>query len=279
MPFTFLGKSYRTSPRTTPLSHPALKDLGFWRDLPNQLHQRPIWPAASKPTVTIHTDASKTAYAATFTLGEQEAGARGLYECWGYWEGSHLGKAHITLLDLATVRLCPNDVLHHCVLRRDAVIKLYTENIVTMFVVNKWASKSPLIMAELRRLYQFCQRHGLELELHHLPSALNLYADRLSRRRRVADYLPSLDGVPEHWWVGDSEHDLKLDWIKVDLLRPPLKILPLIPGKAHQDCFKGLMLVPCSPRQNWYQELMSWDTARATRCPTFSRKGSAGEQP
>jgi hypothetical protein len=185
MPLTFLGKPCRTSTRTARLSHPALKDLGFCKDLPNQLHHRPTWSEASKPTVTIHTDASMTAYGATLALGEQEAGAKDFYEFRGYWEGSHLNKAHITLLELATVRLCLKDFLQHCVLRRDAVIKLYTDNMVTMFVVNKWVSKSPVIMAELRRLHQLCKCHGLELELHHLPSALNLYADRLSRRRRV----------------------------------------------------------------------------------------------
>jgi hypothetical protein len=168
-----------------------------------------------------------------------------------------LNSADITLLELATVRLCLKDFLQHCVLRRNAVIKLYTDNMVTTFVVNKWVSKSPVIMAELRRLHQLFKRHGLKLELHHLPSALNLYADRLPTRRRVVDCLPSLDGVPEHWWVRDSEHDLKLDWSEVDLLRPPLEMLPLVPRKAHQDCFKGLMLVLCWPRQNWYQELMS----------------------
>jgi hypothetical protein len=33
-------------------------------------------------------------------------------------------------------------------------IKLYTDNMMTMFVVNKRVSKSPVIMAELRRLHQ-----------------------------------------------------------------------------------------------------------------------------
>jgi hypothetical protein len=61
--------------------------------------------------------------------------------------------------------IVPEDFLQHCVLRRDAMIQLYTDNMVTMFVVNKWVSKSPVIMAELRRLHQLCKRHGLELEL------------------------------------------------------------------------------------------------------------------
>jgi hypothetical protein len=93
----------------------------------------------------------------------------------------------------------------------------------------------------------------------------------------VADYLPSLDGVPERWWVGDSEHDLKLDWIKLDLLRPPLEMLPLVPRKAHQDCFKDLMLVPCWPRQNWYQKLMTMGHSSCGLTPNLAAKGSSGE--
>jgi hypothetical protein len=102
---------------------------------------------------------------------------------------------------------------------------------------------------------------------------LNLYADRLSRRRRVVDYLPSLDGVREHWWIGDSEQNLKLDWSKVDLLRPPLEMLPLVPDKAHQDCFKGLMLVQCWPRLNWYQELMAMGHSSCDLIPNLPAKG------
>jgi hypothetical protein len=89
----------------------------------------------------------------------------------------------------------------------------------------------------------------------------------------VVDYLPSLDGVPEHWWVGYSVHDLKLDWSKVDLLRSPLDMLPLVPRKAHQDCFEGLMLVPCWPRQNWYQDLMDMGHSSCDLTPNLPAKG------
>jgi hypothetical protein len=102
------------------------------------------------------------------------------------------------------------------------------------------------------------------LDLHHLPSALNLFADGLSRRRRVVNYFPSLTGVPDHSWVGDSEHDLKMDWSQVELLRPPLEMLPLVPQKVRRDRFQGLVLIPCWEIQNWYHQLrqmslLSWD--------------------
>jgi hypothetical protein len=135
------------------------------------------------------------------------------------------------VLELMMVRLALKAFLGYFVLRENEVVKLYTDNMVVMYVLNQWVSKSPAIMAELRRLHQFCKRHGLMLDLHHHPSALNLFADRLSRRRRVGDYLPSLTGVPDHWWVGDSEHDFKLDWDQMESLRPPLEMLPLVPRK------------------------------------------------
>jgi hypothetical protein len=128
------------------------------------------------------------------------------------------------------------------------VVKLCTDNMVVIYVVKHWVSKSPAVMAELGRLHRFCGRQGLTLDLHHLPSALKLFPDRLSRRRWVVDYITLLGGVPDHWWVGDSEHDLKLDWGKVELLRPPLEMLPLVPRKACQGRFRGLMLIPCWPK-------------------------------
>jgi hypothetical protein len=200
-----IGRRFRATP-TTRVSHLALKYLQFWQDLPQKLHHRPIWPKELKLTATVHTDVSMSAYGATLSLGEHEAGTRGYYECRGYWEGSHKELGHIAVLELTTVRLALKEFLEYCVMRENKVVKLYTDNMVGMHVVNQWVSKSPAIKAELRRLHQFFKRHGLMLDLHHLPSALNLFADRLSRRRRVVDYLPSFTGVPDHWWVGDSEH-------------------------------------------------------------------------
>jgi hypothetical protein len=120
-------------------------------------------------------------------------------------------------------------------------------------------------MAELRRLHRLCRHHGLILDIHHLPSVLNLYADRLSWRRGVVAYLPTLEGVADHWWVGESEHDLKLDWGQVELLRPPLEIIPQVPRKVQADQFEGLLLLPYWERQNWHQGLVAMsDTSQSS---------------
>lgn len=86
----------------------------------------------------------------------------------------------------------------HCQLEHGEVVKLCTDNMVAMYVVQTMVSKSPLLMAELRRLHFLLKRTGLRLEMHHVPSALNLLAYRLSRRRRYLDCLPPLPGVPSH---------------------------------------------------------------------------------
>jgi hypothetical protein len=74
-----------------------------------------------------------------------------------------------------------------------------SETMTVIHTVNKWVSRSPTEMAELRRLYQLYSRHRLMLEMRVHPSALNLYADRLLRSRRVTEYLPRIKEVPESW--------------------------------------------------------------------------------
>jgi hypothetical protein len=72
----FIGRRFRGTPKTR-ISHLALKDLQFWRDLPQKLHHCPIWPKELTPTGKVHTDASMSAYGATLSQEEHEAGTRG----------------------------------------------------------------------------------------------------------------------------------------------------------------------------------------------------------
>lgn len=126
-----------------------------------------------------------------------------------------------------------------------------------MYTVTAMAFRSPMLMAELRRLHVFLYKAGVQLQMHHPPSALNLYADRLSRRIRLFDCSRCLSNVPEHLWTGDSEHDSKLSLGAVRLLRPPLEMLPLVREKINGDGFQGRVLVPDWPSQKWLSTLRS----------------------
>jgi hypothetical protein len=170
-----------------------------------------------------------SAYRATLFHGEHEAGTRRFYERRGSWKGSHKELAHITVLELLTVRLALKAFLGYFVLRENEVVKLYTDNMVVMYVLNQGVSKSPAIMAELRRLHQFCKRHGVGFAS---PSVgTEPFRRQIVEAEESGRLSPVIDRVPDHWWVGDSEHDFKLDWDQMELLRPPLEMLPLVPRK------------------------------------------------
>jgi hypothetical protein len=272
----YLGSSGVRASRHVPrhrvrLSHPALRDLAYWRDLRASLHHRPIWPKPETPTATVHTDASVEAYGATLRYGVHGAGIRSHYEVQGFWIGEHRELAHITIYELMTVRLTLQEFAEHCLLRQVEVIRLFTDNMMVMYTVHAMVSRSPLLMAEPRRLRAFLERCGISLQMHHLPSALNLYADRLSRRRKALHLRPRLTQIPDHWWTGESEHDLGRSWKDVDLLRPPLELLQLVPRKVASDSFRGLLLIPRWVRQNWYQALLALSTRHWVLLPDPSR--------
>jgi hypothetical protein len=161
-------------------------------------------------------------YGATLRSGAHGAATRGHYEVQDFWSGEHRELAHMTIYELMTVRLTLQEFVEHCLLRQGEFIRLFTDNMVVMHMVQAMVSRSPLLMAEPRRLRAFLDRCGISLQMHHLPSALNLYADRLSRRLKSVELLPRLPQVPEYGWAGESEHDFGRSWTDVDLLRPPL---------------------------------------------------------
>jgi hypothetical protein len=48
---------------------------------------------------------------------------------------------------------------------------------------SNWTSRSPRMMELLRILRKLCEDNGNSLGLQYIPSVLNIWADRLSRRR------------------------------------------------------------------------------------------------
>jgi hypothetical protein len=101
----------------------------------------------------------------------------------------------------------------------------------------------------------FRTTRGIQIDMKHIPSALNLYEDRLSRHRRSYDFLPQMDTVLESTCVWASEHDWAKPWPTNAMIRPPLEYLPLVTRKAVQDGFRGVMLLPRWKRRLWWPEL------------------------
>lgn len=114
-----------------------------------------------------------------------------------FWGLVHQEKAHITIPKLMTVRQALEEVVLHCHLRHGEMVKLFKDIILVVYVIKAMVSNSPLLMAELRCLHGLLLRTELTPEMHHLPSALNLCADRFSRCRRYHNFMSELPAFPD----------------------------------------------------------------------------------
>lgn len=158
------------------LGRQAMTDLSWWNSLTKYAERgRALWPAS--PDVVMTTDASGSGWGATWD---------GLVPARGY-HAAPRKELHINLLELGAVRLGLLSFVHF--LREPGtIIRLRTDSRVAMEVVNSGTSRSPALMRELRRLHTVCTALGVTLRAEYLPSALNLWADRLSRTRDSTDW-------------------------------------------------------------------------------------------
>lgn len=125
----------------------------------------------------MHTDASSTGWGATWN---EVVPARGFHD-------KARRDLHINLLELGAVRL---GLLSFVNFLKDieTIVRLVTDSRVVMHVVNNGSSRSKAVMRELRRLKAVCASLGVQLRAEYLPSALNLYADKLSRATDNTDW-------------------------------------------------------------------------------------------
>eukprot|EP00170_Pyropia_yezoensis_P003836 contig_16033_g3847 len=118
-----------------------------------------------------------------------------------YGWGGHLGRLlpaagfftlaereqHINLKEVAAVRLCLQS-FGRGLLQPGGLLRVRVDNRVAMHVINGFTSRSPALMAELRRLHVVVESLGVSLKASWLPSVANVWADTLSRMRDRADY-------------------------------------------------------------------------------------------
>lgn len=64
---------------------------------------------------------------------------------------------------------------------------LHEDNQAVVFILNAMVSTSPMMMDELRRLQVLLRALGVKIEARWLPSAVNRFADALSRTWDSAD--------------------------------------------------------------------------------------------
>ena len=88
-------------------------------------------------------------------------------------------------------------------------------------------------------------RMGVTIRAEYLPSALNQYACRLSRRRSGFNYHPHVEGGPEkRFRVGASAYDYQRPRTKELWIRPLLDNVRLAMRKALQEKLRGTIFIP-----------------------------------
>jgi len=157
------------------LGHQALRDLYWWVELQRWAATgRAIWPGSA--SMLLDTDASRLGWGAVLN---QAAEAR------GYHSADRNG-LHINCLELGAITLALQSF--RALIPAGTVIRLRTDSMVALGVLEAGSSRSPVLMAQYRALHELCDAMRVELRVEHISSVLNDWADRLSRENDSTDW-------------------------------------------------------------------------------------------
>eukprot|EP00873_Tetraselmis_striata_P013114 jgi/Tetstr1/433378/TSEL_022663.t1 len=149
------------------------RDLQWRVGVPTQHNSRPI----NRPIETgyLHVDTSSYGWGAV--LNEH-------HEARGFWYDDDRN-AHITLKELKAVRLAIESFLPMLLNRH---IRLHEGDQAVVGVLTNLSSRSPRLMAELRKTWYLMDTHGITLSVRYIRFAANIWAGRLSREVDCDDW-------------------------------------------------------------------------------------------
>jgi hypothetical protein len=280
------------------LSRQSLRDLAYWRSL-TRGEGRDLHPPPAD--LTMHSDAADVGYGGTLGL-ESEAGSPGLWEGHGLWATEERAEP-ITLRELKAVRLLLQKHFASFVARAETKqILLHEDNQAVVHILNAMVSASRPMMAELRRLEVMLRILGVKLEARWIPSAVNRYADALSRQWDPGDVCATealveslcsayeLDAVVFPYRpVGEHpiarrkylETQMGEDWGdgRARLWNPPFDMLPLVLKKMEDEGARGVLIAPRWLAQPWYGRLSRLSTRMRVLDPASTSSCLAGQRP
>eukprot|EP00873_Tetraselmis_striata_P040516 jgi/Tetstr1/460780/TSEL_005964.t1 len=254
------------------LTRPLERDLQWWVGVPTQHNGRPI----NRPVETgyLHVDSSSYGWGAV--LNEH-------HEARGFWYDDDRN-AHITLKELKAVRLAIESFLP---MLQNRHIRLHEDNQAVVGVLTNLTSRSPRLMAELRKTWYLMDTHGITLSVRYIRSAANIWADRLSREVDCDDWQFNprrFASLTAKWGActidrfATSENALlpryNARWCDprceaVDALRlsdaawrcernwcnPPWNLIGDLVSKLESSGAPAIVIVPYWPDKAWYQLL------------------------
>jgi hypothetical protein len=157
------------------LTHQLRHDLKWWRTVPHQNNGRSIYKPIE--TAYLHADSSDYGWAAVLNADTN-------YQARGFWDATDRLQ-HITWKELLAVRLAVESFLPQLKGRQ---VLLHEDNTAVVAALTKLTSRSPVMMAELRRLWHLLDTNDILIRPRYIRSAANVWADALSRELDTEDW-------------------------------------------------------------------------------------------
>lgn len=155
------------------MSNQLQRDLRWWTTVPAERNGSNIFTALT--TATLHTDSSQYGWGAVLNHSAESR---------GFWHGSDTTE-HITWKELKAVRMAVECFLPHL---QNRLVLLHEDNQAVVGVLTGLTSRSPALMAELRKLWYLLDSHNIWIRPEYIRSAANAWADRLSRETDTDDW-------------------------------------------------------------------------------------------
>ena len=255
-----------------PVSQDLKQSLSWWRTEDNVMLGQTLYPF--KEQVVIFTDASLHGWGAH--LGSESAS--------GIWP-SAFRSSHINYLELEAIRLALVR-FQHLVCGRHVLVK--SDNKTAIAYINKQGgTHSPALLGLTQVILLWCRDRGIRLRCAYIEGALNVRADKLSRRHQVTSTEWSLHPhVVEAMWSrwGTPQVDLfatrdnfklptfvspmqdHLAW-QTDALSiswcnlwayayPPTPLIPRVLRKVREEGAELILVAPWWPKRPWSVELL-----------------------
>jgi len=281
---------------TVALSRQTIADLRWWADLRTSPHVgRAIWRPPD--TRLLHADASDLGWGAAVDSARVHAPAA------GFWSPEEL-PLHITWKELRTVRHAVSHFLPQLTGHR---VCLREDNMAVVWILTHFMSRSPALMAELRKLWYVLEYADIELRPLYIRSAENVIADYASRLAFSGDYLlaryifdrvtewwgactvdafasPATALLPRYWTpapIGGAEATdaFAQRWRGERLwVHPPPSLLPHVVQMLEETGAAAIVCAPHWPGAAWFGPLRDMATELAT-FPPGSLQRVAGDAP
>ena len=268
----------------TRLSRQAIADIAEWRHLRDSPHVgRAIWLAPDSSVG--HVDAGPYGWGGA--LDYQTV----LPPAWGFWTPAE-ADVHITFRELRAVRYFVETYVETLRGRR---LLLYEDNQAVVAILTNLTTRSPVLMAELRRLVRLLAANDISLRATYIRSALNYVADYFSRLARPHEFAIAHDvfrrvcawwgtctvdafasaatALSPRYWAESFEDTgaeavdaFAQEWQGERLwVHPPPHLLPQVAQLLRErPGAEALVCVPFWPGEAWYAELLSICSERVT---------------